>query len=109
MDPNALDVTMPRLGKRNSFVSASHKVLGLGDTNIQPFKAPNSILDIDPSELANQFTLMSSRLFCAIHPRELIGQEFSKKIGSLAVNVKAMSALSTQITTWVAESILFEE
>ncbi|KAI9594167.1 ras guanine nucleotide exchange factor domain-containing protein, partial [Syncephalis fuscata] len=71
-------------------------------------KAPNSVLAMDANEIANQLTLMDSKLFCAITPRELIGQEFSKKEGSLAVNVKAMSTLSTQVTTWVAENILYE-
>ncbi|GAA95817.1 hypothetical protein E5Q_02474 [Mixia osmundae IAM 14324] len=66
------------------------------------------VLDFDPLELARQLTLMESRLFCAITTRELLGQEFSKKQGT-AINVKAMSSLSTRLTGWVAETIVAEQ
>ncbi|KAG5461936.1 MAG: ras guanine nucleotide exchange factor domain-containing protein [Olpidium bornovanus] len=71
-------------------------------------KAGWSILDIDPQELARQITLMQMRIFCAIRYYELINQEFSKKTSSVAVNVRAMSTMSTQITGWIAETILRE-
>ncbi|KAK9376001.1 ras guanine nucleotide exchange factor domain-containing protein [Lipomyces chichibuensis] len=68
--------------------------------------APN-ILDFDPLELARQITVKESRLFCKIVPEELLGQEFSKKAGkSTAVNVKAMSSLSTDLANLIGESIL---
>lgn len=68
-----------------------------------------SILDFDELEIARQFTIMESKMFCAIGPIELVGQEFSKKQGSsLALNVKAMSAASTDLASWVADSILWE-
>ncbi|KAK9238170.1 ras guanine nucleotide exchange factor domain-containing protein [Lipomyces kononenkoae] len=68
--------------------------------------APN-ILDFDPLELARQITVKESRLFCKIIPEELLGQEFSKKAGkSTAVNVKAMSSLSTDLANLIGESIL---
>lgn len=67
------------------------------------------INDIDPVELARQLTLMENCLFCQIRANELIGQEFKKKVGtSQAVHVKAMIQKSTQITSWVSETILNE-
>lgn len=65
--------------------------------------------DIDPVELARQITLLENNLFCRIRPNEMIGQEFKKKVGtSQAVHVKAMIQKSTQITSWVSDSILSE-
>lgn len=64
------------------------------------------ILDFDPLELARQFTLKASTVFCSILPEELLGTEWMKKSGSLAVNVRAMSTLSTDLTNLVADSIL---
>jgi hypothetical protein len=52
--------------------------------------------DIDPMELARQLTLLQTRLFCAIHPMELIGQAWSKKNG-IAFNVRAMTDLSNKV------------
>ncbi|UZJ56729.1 hypothetical protein CBS101457_006049 [Exobasidium rhododendri] len=69
-----------------------------------------NVVDFDPLELARQFTVMESKIYCSILPEELLGQEFSKKTGiSNAVHVKTMSALSTQITGWISECILEEE
>ncbi|CDH51824.1 ras guanine-nucleotide exchange protein [Lichtheimia corymbifera JMRC:FSU:9682] len=67
------------------------------------------ISEFDPLELARQLTLMESALFCQIEPNEMIGQEFKKKVGcSTAVHVKAMIQRSTQITSWVSDTILRE-
>ncbi|CAO3643983.1 unnamed protein product [Cunninghamella echinulata] len=67
------------------------------------------INDFDCMELARQFTLMESALFCQIKPYEMVGQEFKKKVGqSAAVHVKAMIQKSTQITSWITNSILRE-
>lgn len=69
-----------------------------------------NVMDFDPLELSRQLTIMESRIYCSILPEELLGQEFSKKVGvSNAVNVKRMSALSTHITGWVSECILNED
>ncbi|KAK9456424.1 ras guanine nucleotide exchange factor domain-containing protein [Dipodascopsis uninucleata] len=66
-----------------------------------------SLLEFDPLELARQFTIKESRLFCQIVPEELLGQEFSKKSSQCrAVNVRAMSALSTDIANFVGETVL---
>ncbi|KAI8976070.1 ras guanine nucleotide exchange factor domain-containing protein [Pilobolus umbonatus] len=67
------------------------------------------VQDIDPVELARQITLLENNLFCQIRPNELIGQKFKKKIGaSTAIHVKSMIQRSTQITSWVSDSILRE-
>ncbi|KAH9042207.1 ras guanine nucleotide exchange factor domain-containing protein [Lactarius pseudohatsudake] len=65
-----------------------------------------SIMDFDTLELARQFTIMESNLFCAILPEEILesGQEGSKP----PLNVRAVTGLSTVITGWVAECILNE-
>ena len=68
-----------------------------------------SILDFDPLELARQFTIKESRIFCSILPEELLATEWMKKSGSLAVNVRAMSTLSTDLANLVADSILHLE
>lgn len=65
-----------------------------------------SILDFDPLELARQFTIIESRIFCSIGPGELLGLEWTKKGDSRAVNVRAMSTLSTDLTNLVADTIL---
>lgn len=67
-----------------------------------------SVLEIDPLELARQLTILESRLYCAIKPEELLSKDFSRK-ASIAVNVRAMSTLSTRLTGWVAETILNEQ
>ena len=67
------------------------------------------INEFDTLEVARQLTLMESSLFCLIQPNEMIGQEFKKKVGtSTAVHVKAMIQRSTQITSWVSDTILHE-
>ncbi|KAI8150404.1 ras guanine nucleotide exchange factor domain-containing protein [Fennellomyces sp. T-0311] len=67
------------------------------------------INEFDPLEIARQLTLMENSLFCQIQPNEMIGQEFKKKVGSsTAIHVKAMIQRSTQITSWVSDTILHE-
>ena len=65
-----------------------------------------SILDFDPLELARQFTIKKSQIFCSILPEELLATEWMKQSGSMAVNVRAMSRLSTDLTNLVADCIL---
>ena len=68
-----------------------------------------SVTDIDPLELARQFTIKESKIFCAVLPEELVGLEFqSHKPNSSAVNVRALSTLSSVMTAWVADSIMDE-
>lgn len=68
-----------------------------------------TLLDIDPMEVARQLTLLEMDIFLKIQPVELMKQEWSRKnTSSLAVNVRAMSAMSTKITGWVICTILQE-
>lgn len=69
-------------------------------------KSQCSILDFEPLELARQFTLIESKIFCAIQPEELLASEWTKKHDSKAVNIRAMSTLSTDLTNLVADTIL---
>ncbi|KAL9621942.1 MAG: hypothetical protein Q9160_003604 [Pyrenula sp. 1 TL-2023] len=71
--------------------------------------APVSILDFDPLELARQLTLKASSIFGSILPEELLATEWNKRSGSLAVNVRAMSTLSTDLANFVVDSILQQE
>lgn len=70
---------------------------------------PCSILDFDALELARQFTLIESHIFCSIQPQELLASEWTKKGVSKAVNVRAMSTLSTDLANLVADTILHLE
>ncbi|KAJ5501549.1 Guanine-nucleotide dissociation stimulator CDC25 [Penicillium expansum] len=72
-------------------------------------EASITILDFDPLELARQLTIKESRIFCSILPEELLDTEWTKKTGSLAVNVRAMSTLSTDLANLVSDSILYLE
>lgn len=65
-----------------------------------------SILDFDPLEMARQFTIIESKLYCSIQPEELLALEWTKKTGSKAVNVRAMSTLSNDLANLVADTIL---
>ena len=65
-----------------------------------------SILDFDPLELARQLTIKEMNIFCSIMPEELLASEWMKKTGSNAVNVRAMSTLSTDLSNLVADTIL---
>ncbi|KAK5405063.1 Ras guanine nucleotide exchange factor bud5 [Exophiala xenobiotica] len=65
-----------------------------------------SILEFDPLELARQITLKTSKIFCSILPEELLGTEWTKRSSSLAVNVRALSTLSTDISNLVSDSVL---
>jgi hypothetical protein len=63
-------------------------------------KAKNILFfDFDATEVARQMTLIESRYFLRIKPHELIKQEWAaKKVNSKAVNVRAMSSLSTNVS-----------
>ncbi|KAJ6257222.1 hypothetical protein Dda_8110 [Drechslerella dactyloides] len=65
-----------------------------------------SILEFDPHEIARQLTVKDQKIFCQIAPHELLGKEWTKKEGSRAVNVSAMTHLSTDMAHWVAFTIL---
>lgn len=64
------------------------------------------LLDFDPLELARQITIKASRMFCCILPEELLATEWTKKSSSMAVNVRAMATVSTDLTNLVTDCIL---
>lgn len=88
-------------------------ILGKKESNLlkqwKDGSASITILDFDPLELARQLTIKESRIFCSILPEELLDTEWMRKSGSLAVNVRAMSTLSTDLANLVADSILYLE
>ena len=65
-----------------------------------------TILEFDPLELARQITIKEMNIFCSIMPEELLGSEWTKRSGSNALNVRAMSTLSTDLSNLVADTIL---
>ena len=64
------------------------------------------IMDFDPLEMARQLTMRQMSIFCSILPEELLGSQWMKKGGISSPNVKAMTALSTDISNLVADTIL---
>ena len=66
-----------------------------------PLSGILTLFDIDPTELANQLTLMEWDLFVLIEPHELIDQSFSKKEDSVAANVKAVVAFTREVR-WIS-------
>lgn len=76
---------------------------------LQSFKAGGvspTILDFDPLELARQLTVKQMNIFSGILPEELLASQWMKKSGADAPNVKAMTALSTDLSNMVAGTIL---
>ncbi|KZL81252.1 hypothetical protein CI238_11674 [Colletotrichum incanum] len=65
-----------------------------------------TILDFEPLEIARQLTIKQMTIFCSIMPEELLASQWMKKRGVDAPNVKAMTALSTDLSNLVAETIL---
>ncbi|QPH09830.1 hypothetical protein C2857_000849 [Epichloe festucae Fl1] len=86
----------PLISKSQQHLLTSFRTGGNGPT----------VLDIEPLELARQLTIKQMGIFCAILPEELLASQWMKKGGIDAPNVKAMSALSTDISNLVAETIL---
>lgn len=110
---------VPRLVSSIGKTGISNTVFTSADSNVPPSvitrsqlnalrggKAHCTIMDFDPLELARQFTIIESKLFCAIRPEELLALEWTKKNDSKAHNVKAMSTLSTDLANLVADTIL---
>jgi len=65
-------------------------------------------IELDPTEIARQLTLMCSKLYNQIQPVECLNKAWSKKDNSPAVNIKMMIEMSNQVTSWVALTILQE-
>ncbi|CAK7205279.1 Ras guanine nucleotide exchange factor bud5 [Sporothrix eucalyptigena] len=65
-----------------------------------------TIMDFDPLEMARQITMRQMNTFCSIMPEELLGSQWMKKGGLDSPNVKSMTALSTDLSNLVADTIL---
>ncbi|KKY33181.1 hypothetical protein UCDDA912_g06851 [Diaporthe ampelina] len=94
----AVDTPMPApaLTKSQAHALAAWKAGGSSPT----------ILDFDPLEIARQITAKQMGIFCSILPGELLGSQWMKKGGVGSPNVKALTALSTELSNLVAENIL---
>lgn len=69
-----------------------------------------SFSNLDKIEIARQLTIIEWELFSRIKPHELLNQCWNKpKLRHRAGNVLAMINRSTEISGWVATTILKEE
>lgn len=68
-----------------------------------------NVVDFDALELARQFTIMESHLYCKILPEEILDVGLPSSAGERGNSIRAMSTLSTAITGWVTETILDEQ
>ncbi|KAJ3042206.1 hypothetical protein HDV00_007916 [Rhizophlyctis rosea] len=66
------------------------------------------LLDLDPIELARQITLMESAVYCKIQPVETLKKAWSEKDSDVSVNIKAMIAMTNQVSGWIVQTILTE-
>ncbi|PSR97374.1 ras guanine nucleotide exchange factor domain-containing protein, partial [Coniella lustricola] len=65
-----------------------------------------TILDFDALEIARQLTMKQMTIFCCILPDEFLGSQWMKNGGIGSPNVKAMTALSNELSNLVADTIL---
>ncbi|CAE6445015.1 unnamed protein product [Rhizoctonia solani] len=68
-----------------------------------------NVVDFDALELARQFTLLESNLYCKVRPEEILDVGLPSSAGERGNSIRAMSTLSTAITGWVTEIILDEQ
>src|SRR5690348_1364333 len=71
---------------------------------------PLCLLDLDPTEVARQLTLIESGLYRRINPQECLGQAWTKTATRTekAPNIMAMIARFNQVSRWVATEIVKE-
>ncbi|KAK4575372.1 Ras guanine nucleotide exchange factor bud5 [Recurvomyces mirabilis] len=65
-----------------------------------------SVLEFEPLELARQFSLMTSKIYCAIQPEELLSLDWGTRGTNKARNVRAMCSMNTDLAHIVGDSIL---
>ncbi|ORX73514.1 ras GEF [Anaeromyces robustus] len=67
-------------------------------------------IDLDPTEIARQLTLMCSKYYNQIQPVECLNKAWSDKNNenTPAVNIKKMIEMSNQVSGWLALTILQE-
>ncbi|KAI7905568.1 ras guanine nucleotide exchange factor domain-containing protein [Cokeromyces recurvatus] len=68
--------------------------------NLKKFR----LLDVDPTEMARQLTLMDFKLYNAIKPVECLDKAWSRDHS--APNIQSSIDYCNQITTWVSDEIL---
>lgn len=67
-------------------------------------------LDIDPTEMARQLTLLESKLYNNIKPMELLGKAWSKPDADVhAKGIKNTIGTCNFITAWVTEAVLSQQ
>lgn len=94
--PADTPLPQPAISKSQQHLLTSFRTGGNGPT----------LVELDPLEVARQLTIKQMGIFCSILPEELLSSQWMKKGGVDAPNVKAMSALSTDLSNLVAETIL---
>lgn len=88
----------------------------------QQFDAPDPILprnlkkfrllDLDPTEMARQLTIMDFKLYSSIKPVECLDKGWSRDASNtsdsapIATNIRASIDYCNQVTTWVSDEIL---
>ncbi|CAO3614445.1 unnamed protein product [Mucor hiemalis] len=87
----------------------------------QQFDAPDPILprnlkkfrllDLDPTEMARQLTIMDFKLYSSIKPVECLDKGWSRDASNsteapIAANIRASIDYCNQVTTWVSDEIL---
>ena len=65
-------------------------------------------LEIDPLEVARQFTIMDSRLFTRITPEECLSKAWPKKFNRGTPTFQAIADMSNAVTAWVAMTIVLQ-
>jgi son of sevenless-like protein len=75
-------------------------------------KAYDGVLDINPTEIARQFTLMEFQMFSQIKPVECLNKAWSSQNKNsekiFCPNIRGMIEHFNQLTSWVAFTILSE-
>ncbi|KAI3634264.1 hypothetical protein MIR68_007868 [Amoeboaphelidium protococcarum] len=95
--------------KRLTFIIGSHNAPTAPSSPMMP-RSFGSILELDPLELARQFTVHDFALFARIDITEFLDKSWSiKNDNSKSPNVKHLIKMSNQTTAWVASVILSEE
>jgi hypothetical protein len=75
--------------------------------NLKKFK----LLDLDPTELARQLTLMDFKMYSSIKPVECLDKAWSKDTSAngehhIAANIQSSIDYCNRVTTWVSDEIL---
>ncbi|KAK6334328.1 hypothetical protein TWF730_003543 [Orbilia blumenaviensis] len=110
-EPATLQKTRSAVALNQAAVFPEPRITSRQYATLRAFQANGgeipSVLEFDPHEIARQLTVIDQKIWCQITPHELLGKEWTKKKeDSRAVNVLAMTKLSTQMALWIAFTIL---